>query len=76
MNRLVKTKSRRDSVEAYANVCRCLYALCSCSCSKSLCMCKPSNPSEHDRVMVSDANLAGARSALISGSGGSEDMQL
>ncbi len=74
MNRLVKTKSRRDSVEAYA--CMCLYAPCSCSCSKSLCMCKPNNPSEYDRVMVSDATLAGVRSALISGSGAIEDMQL
>lgn len=73
MNRLVKSKSRRDSVEAYA--CRCLFALCSCSCSKSLCMCSPNNPTEHERVMVSDATLAGSRAALVSGSGASEDMQ-
>lgn len=74
MKRLQKTKSRRDSVEAYA--CMCALAVCSCSCSSCTCICDPGSNKESIRSTVSANNTAIVRRNVYHTISSIENMQL
>ncbi len=75
MKRLVKTKPRAASVEAYA--CACVLAVCSpCSCSTCYCICDPGYNQESIRSTVSANNTAITRRGVYYIPNSVENMQL